>query len=202
MFNRENTGNFDRSFDGIIFYAALYDSAFSQTDVDTNYAILSVDDDTPAPGPPQVPFGTINANTFYQGCHDLQVSTNAGGGYSLAGIQNHQLQTAGGTVLPDTTCDSGTCTATTAATWTTATVNGLGHTCRNENANDCVSNYANGTLFRQFADMSSGEAPVSIMASTTPAIATSRIKYRLNRGTNQAAGTYTNTISYSLMATY
>ena len=155
-----------------------------------------------APGPPQVPFGTINANTFYQGCHDLVVSTNAGGGYSLAGLENHELMTAGGTILPDTTCNTGTCTATTGAAWTTATNNGLGHTCRNEIGNDCVSAYGNGTAFRQFADASSGEVPVSIMASTTPAIATSRVKYRVSRSTGQGAGEYSNTISYSIMATY
>ena len=44
--NRENGGTWARSFDGIIYYAALYDSALSQADIDTNYAILSVDDDT------------------------------------------------------------------------------------------------------------------------------------------------------------
>jgi len=153
-------------------------------------------------GGTKVPFGTINANTFYQGCHDLLVSTNAGGGYSLAAQQNHQLQTAGGVTLPDTTCNNGTCTATTAAAWSTATINGFGHTCRNQIGSDCVSAYGNGLYFRQFADMSAGEAPQSIMASTTPAIATSRVKYRLNRSAAQPAGTYTNLVSYSLTGTY
>ena len=48
MFNRENVGTYDRSFDGELFYAAMYNVAFSQTDIDTNYAILTADDDTPA----------------------------------------------------------------------------------------------------------------------------------------------------------
>ena len=48
MFNREDTGAYDRSFDGELFYAAMYNVAFSQTDIDTNYAILTADDDTPA----------------------------------------------------------------------------------------------------------------------------------------------------------
>jgi len=47
-FNRENSGSFDRSFDGVLFYAALYAHAFSQQDCTDNYDVLTADDDTPA----------------------------------------------------------------------------------------------------------------------------------------------------------
>lgn len=50
MFNRGST-TWGRAFDGILYYAALYGNyAFTQTDVDTNYAVLAADDDTPAAG--------------------------------------------------------------------------------------------------------------------------------------------------------
>jgi hypothetical protein len=50
-----------------------------------------------------VPFGTISSNTFYQGCQDLTVSTNAGGGYSLTVQENHVMMTSNGTnTIPDT----------------------------------------------------------------------------------------------------
>ncbi len=49
MLNR-GTSTFDRSMDGVLFYAALYSSAFSASDVTTNDAILDPDDDTPAAG--------------------------------------------------------------------------------------------------------------------------------------------------------
>jgi hypothetical protein len=53
-----------------------------------------------------VPFGTLNANTFYQGCHDIQVSTNAGNGYSVT-VQESSMRTADGRFsIPDTTCDA------------------------------------------------------------------------------------------------
>jgi len=41
-----------------------------------------------------------------------------------------------------------------------------------------------------------------IMASSTPAIATGRVKYRLSVPASQAAGTYSNTIVYTITATY
>ena len=58
-----------------------------------------------------VPFGFISPNTFYQGCQDLIVSTNAGNGYSLTVQESSTMKTANGQfTIPDTTCDNGGCT--------------------------------------------------------------------------------------------
>src|SRR5207249_12176856 len=43
-----------------------------------------------------VPFGTISANAFYQGCQDLVVSTNAGNGYSLTVQESSNMKTPNG----------------------------------------------------------------------------------------------------------
>jgi hypothetical protein len=152
---------------------------------------------------PLIAFGNLSANTFYQGCHDLQVSTNAGNGYSLAVQENHAMQTSSGAnSIPDTTCDAGTCSESAAAAWTNATKNGLGHTCFNQSNHDCNAAYSSGTNFRQFANIAGGETAQAIMSSSTPAIATGRVKYRLSVPSSQAPGTYTNTIVYTITATY
>ena len=80
------------------------------------------------------------------------------------------MKTANGSfTIPDTTCDAGGCTESAAAAWTSATHNGLGHTCFNQDGNhDCDSSYTNGTKFRQFANIAAGETPQAIMASSTP----------------------------------
>lgn len=92
-----------------------------------------------------VPFGTVSANTFYQGCQDLKVSTNAPGGYSLSVQESYAMRTAsGGYTIPDTTCDAGGCTETVAASWTDPNKNGYGHTCYNQSMHDCDSSYVNG----------------------------------------------------------
>jgi hypothetical protein len=150
-----------------------------------------------------VPFGTINANTFYQACQDLSVATNAVAGYSLSVQESSAMKTASGQyVIPDTTCDAGGCSEITAAAWTNPAKSGFGHTCFNQFMHDCASAYSNGTLFRQFANMSVGETVQTIMASSTPAIATGRVKYRLSAPTNQATGTYTNLITYTILGTF
>jgi hypothetical protein len=151
-----------------------------------------------------VPFGNISPNTFYQGCQDLIVSTNAGGGYSVSVQESSAMKTANGQfAIPDTTCDGGTCSESVAAAWSTATKNGLGHTCFNQDINhDCNSAYSNGTLFRQLANIAAGETAQSVMSSSTAATATGRIKYRLSAGNAQSTGIYTTLITYTIYAAY
>ena len=151
-----------------------------------------------------IPFGNVSLNTFYIGCQDLVVSTNAGNGYSITTQESYAMKTANGSfTIPDTTCDAGTCSESAAAAWTSATHNGLGHTCFNQDGNhDCDSSYTNGTKFRQFANIAAGETPQAIMASSTPASVTARIKHRLSVGNAQAAGTYTTLITYTILGTF
>jgi len=114
------------------------------------------------------------------------------------------MKTANGSfTIPDTTCDAGGCTESAAATWTNTIKNGRGHTCFNQDGNHvCDSSYSNGTKFRQFANIAAGETPQAIMASSTPATVTARIKHRLSAGTAQPAGAYTTLITYTIYATY
>ncbi len=150
-----------------------------------------------------VPFGIISPNTFYQGCQDLIVSTNAGNGYSLAVQESSVMKTVNGQfTIPDTTCDAGGCTESAAAAWATATHNGFGHTCANQLNHDCNAAYSSGMNFRQAADLSQGETAQSVMSSSTAATATGRMKYRLSAGNAQAAGTYTTLITYTIYAAY
>ncbi len=113
---------------------------------------------------PLVAFGNLSANAFYQGCHDLQVSTNAGGGYSLAVQENHAMMTAGGQfTIPDTTCDAG-CSSVSSGKWVTATNYGLGHTCLDQTGHDCAGVYnlgGAGKGFRPFANVAAGTFPIT-----------------------------------------
>src|SRR5438128_5738025 len=97
-----------------------------------------------------IPFGNVSLNTFYIGCQDLVVSTNAGNGYSLTVQESSAMKAVNGQfTIPDTTCDAGTCSESAAAAWTTATHNGFGHTCANQLNHDCNAAYSSGTVFRQ-----------------------------------------------------
>jgi len=113
------------------------------------------------------------------------------------------MHTLGGFTFPQTTCDGAACTLTTAAAWSNPANNGFGHTCFNQDGNhDCAATYSSGTKFRPTANVAAGDAAQTIMASSTPASVTARIKYRISAGIQQAAGTYTTVIVYTITPTY
>lgn len=131
-----------------------------------------------------VPFGFISSNTFYQGCQDLAVSTNASGGYSLTVQEKTAMQTANGLYsIPDTTCDASNCSAVTATTWVTPTKNGLGHTCYNVSGSDCNASFLNGTKFKPVPNVPPGTVPGTLSIAAT------------DSGTNQGSSFFTSVTS-------
>lgn len=161
-----------------------------------------------------VPFGTsgLSPNTFYKGCHDLTVSTNASNGYAITTEENRSLL-SGTDTLDDTQCDGTDCTevigASTTTAWATSTNNGFGYTC---SGGDCNAAFNTASEFNQFActgadavcDPNTGAetAATPISAATPVSNQTSRIVYKLSFSGTQPAGTYTNTITYIATPTF
>lgn len=148
-----------------------------------------------------VPFGAMTANTFKKGCQLLTVNTNAGDGYITTSQETDQLTNAGSQTIPDTTCDTGTCTESTAAAWVTPSANhGFGHTCYGL---PCVLAYSSGTNYRQFASIADSETAQTLMSSSTPVTnSTSTVVYQLSVSGSQASGDYTNTVVYITTAQF
>ena len=161
-----------------------------------------------------IPFGTVSTEAFYKACQNVSLSTNASGGFTLTGEENTNLRTSGGTNIPDSTCDASSCTESTFGTWATATNNGLAHSCRNVTGTACASGYDSSGAFRyrQFACRGSdaqcdpgtgGETAQTIMSSSGPtSTVTGRIHYKLSVDGSQAAGAYTNTVTYIATPTF
>jgi hypothetical protein len=137
-----------------------------------------------------VPFGTISPNTFYQGCQDLIVSTNAGNGYSVTVQESHAMMTANGLfTIPDTTCDNGSCSTATAAPWVTPTNNGFGLTCFNQAGSDCHASFVNGTKFKPLPNVAAGTAfGVSLVQKKTDATLVHVGSLSSTFGSNNRAG--------------
>lgn len=174
----------------------------------------------------QVPFGTLAAvNTFYDAANDLDVSTNADGGYSVTVSSNDQLGRNGNTCtgdagiaancIPDTVCDGTSCTHLAAAVddWETASNNGFGYSLDSTAGTDSVWEWdgTSGTCdgagsdfcAAQFADEESTQSPVSIMSNANPVNSNnSYVCYRLTVGGTQPAGTYYNRLRYTATATF
>lgn len=139
-------------------------------------------------------------NTFSTASHTIAVSA-PGQGYSVAAYEQNKLTLSGGSdTIPDTTCDSGTCTESSAGIWTTPTNNGFGY---NLTGDDIASDFIGANYFRPFPDASLGETPATIM--TTSAAGKNRtatVTYKVSPSGSQSAGTYFTQIIYIATPVY
>lgn len=147
-----------------------------------------------------VNFGALSPNTFTTGSHTLTVSA-PGQGYSVTAYETSKLTKSGSSnTIPDTTCDSGSCTESAATVWTTPTNNGFGY---NATGNDIAADFVDSTYFRPFPDFSLGESPATLMTTTSAGknrVAT--ITYKISPSAIQAAGAYSTQIVYIATPVY
>jgi len=164
---------------GFQYIYALYDFSFSISNLAVNLAL------TP--------------NSFSTASHTLTVTT-PGQGYSVTTYETSKLTNDNSDTIPDTTCDAGTCTESSAGAWTVATNNGFGY---NVTGNDVATDFTGPTMFRPFPDFSASEPPATIMTTTSAGknrVAT--VNYKLSPSASQASGTYTTQIIYIATPTY
>lgn len=142
---------------------------------------------------------TLSPNSFSNASHTLTV-TAPGQGYSVTAYETSKLTNAASDTIPDTTCDSGTCTETSAGIWNTPTNNGFGY---NLTGNDIATDFINSTYFRPFPDFSLGESPATIMLSSAAGKnRTATVNYRLSPSGTQAGGNYSTQIIYIATPVY
>jgi hypothetical protein len=151
-----------------------------------------------------IDFGTLSPTTPVTRTNTLTVSNGSAYGYQVTAFENHQLMVpASGQIIPNTTCDAGTCTTTTAAAWTNTLTYGFGYRCDNLSGTDCASGFSTSTFYKQFADESAGQTPQAVMSGTNVGRnKQSQITYKVNISGSQAAGLYQNVITYIATPTY
>jgi len=188
-------------------------SAVANADCSTYFGVL----DGPASTASTVAYGTLTSpNTFYHGCNDLTVSTNAGSaGYGVTVQETTSLLESGGKTIDDSTGDSNSMDETTTSTWATAANNpGFGYACGNVSGTDCLMTST--SWYKQFAckgtqgseaatcDPGAGSETSQTVMLNGGAVNASqvRIEYKLTIDGIQEAGAYSNTIVYIATPTY
>jgi hypothetical protein len=155
-------------------------------------------------------FGTLTPSTPDTRTATLKVKAGGAGGYSVKAIENHPLQITGSaTTIPNTTCDTGTCTKLTAGVWSLNSTYGFGF---NMSGDDVPSDFVNSNYFRPFANAALGEDPAIIMTknqvtwnypnNTWPWESQATITYKINVSPTQPAGTYTNIIKFTAIPAF
>jgi len=158
-----------------------------------------------------IDFSTLAAiNTFYHGCQDLTVSTNAEDGYT---VTLHELTSlmSGALTINESTGDDDLMDFDTSSAWQTEANNaGFGYACDDQTGTDCTqaaeTTYLAVPCIGDDASCdpgSGGEAAQSIMTNAGPVDANvSRIEYKLTIDGTQEPGDYTNTLMYIATPTF
>ncbi len=121
----------------------------------------------------------------------------------LIASEDHPLNTSdSNTAIPDSTCDNGSCSETTAAPWINTLTYGFGYRCDNTNGSNCTTDFKNPDYYKQFSDSSKNEKPEILSASNTTQKQELQITYKINLAKTQPTGSYTNTITYILAPGY
>lgn len=152
-----------------------------------------------------VDFGSLTVGVGSTDTIGLEVNCGSAGGYQVTAQENDRLTSTAGSHIEDTTCDpTDTCTHTDEGTWEQNTTYGFGYTM---NGDDVPSEFASGTMFKNFADVP-GDEPQKVMGLTPEEgheagrgkQATMTLKVNIS-GT-QAAGVYENIITFIATPTY
>ena len=125
---------------------------------------------------------------------NLNLSKGSAAGYSIIASQDHPLKDSFGDLIPDTTCDNGSCLETTSNLWTNTLTYGYGYRC---DGADCSTGFEEINFYKQFADESKEESAQTIMSSQNKqANIKGQVTYKVNIAVTQAQGNYGNVINY------
>lgn len=145
-----------------------------------------------------IDFGNLTPTNPVTRTSTLTLSNGSANGYAVRAYETRALMVPStGQLIPDTTCDAGTCTELTAAAWTSNLVYGFGYRCDNVSGTDCPPAFSTGTFYKQFANQTVDEEPQPVMLGTN--VGRNKqvtITYKVNISGTQAPGEYTNQIIY------
>lgn len=145
-----------------------------------------------------IDFGPLTPGAPVTRTNTLTITNRSAYGYTVLASENHPLRAnAVGATIPDTTCDPGTCSETTAAAWANLTTFGFGYRCDDISGTDCPDAFATPTFYKQFASSESAELAQTVMAgSNVGSDVQTQITYKVNISTTQIAGKYQNLINF------
>lgn len=149
----------------------------------------------------QIDFGELTPNFHATDSHTISISTR-GQGYKVYAYESHPLQNNqdSAETIPNTSCNTGTCTSTTAGVWTTQTIPGFGF---NVSGAGVPADFINTTYFRPFANAAAAQPMQIVMSSPNIAInETATITYKAGITGNQAAGEYSTHIIFVAVPSY
>ncbi len=158
-----------------------------------------------------VNLGTLTPGIGSTDSNIITITTPSGQGYQILTFQNHPLSLASGVTIPDTTCDTHTCSESVSGVWTNGATYGFGFNASGINhllspiGIGTSQHFPDSSYFRQFANSSATPPETSqiIMSEDSPVEQHSaRITYKANISPLQSAGNYSNSITFIAVPKY
>lgn len=149
----------------------------------------------------QMDLGELTDGAFGTDSHTMEITTRGAGGYTIYAYEQHPLRLQGGTdIIADTSCDSGTCTTSSAGVWTNPNIAGFGF---NIQGDDIPSDFVNNTYFRPFANDEASAQMQPVMSSSNIALErTSTVTYQAAKAGDTAAGQFQTAVVYVAVPGY
>ena len=145
---------------------------------------------------PLLDFGVLSATNPVTRNATLTVSS-PGNGYQVFAYQDHTLLSKKNALIPDTTCDNGSCSEITPSIWQNNLTYGFGFRCDSITKNACFEEFEAENTYKQFSDKGKKEIPQPIMLSESPVSdQQAKLTYRVNISGTQTREAYANTVTY------
>ena len=149
-----------------------------------------------------IALGTLSPGVHSTDSHTLTITTRGGSGYKVYAYETKPLTIQDGTeVIANTSCDAGTCTFTTAGTWTNQSIAGFGY---NMSGHDVPTDFTNTNYFRPFANQAGSQAMQEVMGSANIAKywRQSTVTYKAGISGSQTAGRYQTNVVFVAVPGY
>lgn len=130
----------------------------------------------------------------------LTVSPGSARSYQVTVSEIGKLRMLSGNFIPDTSCDSGNCTTTSAAVWSSNSAYGFGYNMKGQ---DISLDFINDSYFRPFSDDTVGGNPAIIMNSANASkTRQSTMTIKANISNLQPTGNYNTVLNFIAIPSY
>lgn len=143
----------------------------------------------------QLNFGEIDAGEPIIRSHSVSVTIGSAHGFQVLSQEDHNLQSDNKEEIPNTSCDSGSCTQILSDVWENPLTYGFGYRCQDILDKQCAQGFEN-NYYKRFANISFNESPAQIIYQGGRKNAESILLYKINISAGQARNKYHNSISY------
>jgi len=145
-----------------------------------------------------IDYGILSPNNLVKRSNTISILSTNPPGYTVKTSQSHNLQSPSSkATIPDTSCDTGTCSESVAALWNNVLSFGFGYNCDNlPDTNSCAKEFYDSKYYKRFPNISDSRDPQVVIEQTKPVNSTGLITYQVNISRTQQEGFYNNIITF------